>query len=209
MKTMTATFEIGWRNLETSGLTRRGAEWSAALTRARSDGHVFGRAALEQTQQGRLSRVTFGIHRSRAGRKLKLEFGVAQLKGAAVEPSAKFEYSDDTKLGRLTVLASRDFVGSTDTGETRIGSTIGFDLTRNIDTRSKVKLSAAFARTNATAQTEVRSSGYLSASFHRKIKKDWGWTVGASRRTVRSAASSSVGSNAIFFNFERSFFGGL
>ena len=179
-------FDLGWRNLKAATTEQQGFEWRASLTHRKSNGKLFVRGSSEQTLHGQIIRVQLGLQRFVLQQKIELVAGLARLNGGTPEPTVSMRYAGDLSVGQLHVAASRDFVGSDETDEIRVGTKIDIDLTRAMGKRGSESMSFANSKTEATAQIAERSSGQIGASYHHKLRRDWGWWSARGGRFVRT-----------------------
>ena len=205
--------DIGWSTVRQANarpsITNSGLEWHLKMTRRQRNGSVFAIASSEQIKAGPLRRLQFGLVNSASDRLLKLTVGVAKPANTSPDLTMSLEFAADMASTQIKTLASRDFIASDETGESRIATKLAVGLMRKVGARGTLDVSVGYFKTNRTSVTPERSAGHFRTSYHHALRRDWGVVAGVERRVRRDATTGRVGSNSLFVTFERKFSGGL
>ncbi|MEP3347011.1 MAG: hypothetical protein ABJN34_05710 [Litoreibacter sp.] len=199
--------QIGWRRIKADNRVQTGAEWQTSIARSLARGRVYGQASVERVEEGSVSSLAMGLTSSRRRGGSKLEVGVAKISAGSTKPTLLLESGLNVKGAKLQASISRSFVGSDETGETRMGTKLFAKMMHDVGDRGDLQISMTYVRTDHTVLTDARSAGQLTASYHHEIRRDWRWVAGAQRRVRRNSIDGRTGSNSVSFTFERSFSG--
>ncbi|WP_281858187.1 hypothetical protein [Litoreibacter halocynthiae] len=205
--------DFGWSTVRQfnarPSVTNSGLEWHLKMTRRQRNGSVFAIASSEQTKARRLRRLQFGLVDSALDRSLRLTVGVAKPANTSPDLTMSLEFAVDMASTQIKTLASRNFIASDETGESRIATKLAVGLVRKVGARGTLDVSVGYFKTNRTSVTPERSAGHFRTSYHHALRRDWGVVAGAERRVRREATTGRVGSNSLFVTFEHKFSGGL
>lgn len=206
-------FQLGWKEIEaqrtTTVIKTSGFEWQGTLSHRQKGSHWFAQIAGEPVIQGRVTELQFGYGRTAKKRNLNIAVGVAKVSGGSAKPTFTLGYREELDTGIVLATVKRRFVGSDETGETRMVTKAALSYQHDFGIKSRLDLSLDYQKTDATPLTTSRKAGRLRAAYHHHIKRDWSMVSGAQRRLRQNATGRKIGSTSVFVTFEHKFSGGL
>ncbi|WP_298259271.1 hypothetical protein [uncultured Litoreibacter sp.] len=206
-RTLEVTLDGGWQDLKATGFVDSGLMWRSSFTQHLKSGKRFLFLSRNRTVSGPLVRMQAGLSRNHPAYSLELAVGMARLKDQSAEPTLVVSYDAKFTPGSLNISASRDFFGSDDSGETRIGTKFDMEVVRDFDPTRSLGLTVGYLKTNSTSQTPARSVGHIGATYRHQLQQDFNLVVGAHRRRRSEAALGKRSSNSVFITFEKRFAG--